>query len=280
MQVNDLILIAVDYFDNISIDPIFRSIKNVIRDINSEFRGLYKTITIIDNKALAPGYNYKNTRLTGTIAVAPAIPPTDPSVITGTSTLFLTELSGGDYIAIGDTIYQVNGVTANGAATLIEAGVTIASPSVAYLITDFNTIVLSGAEKTLFDVTVDDVLCKEVKDFTISEEEDLDYIRVGFNELQFNYLPSFPKINLRGLFSLSQDITRESNIEIPLAWESVLTNGLLFYLNKMAKYRDTTGGTIYGEQYYRCLADFGNAMNQSLPKDNHNWNYHTLSIGN
>jgi hypothetical protein len=46
MKVNELIGIALDNFDNITVDEAMRHIKTVLRELNSVFSGLYKTISV------------------------------------------------------------------------------------------------------------------------------------------------------------------------------------------------------------------------------------------
>lgn len=75
------------------------------------------------------------TQLTGSVSAATS------TAVTGTGTLFLTELTAGDYIDIGGTLYQIQSIATNNSLTLTTAAT--ATGVVSYLAT--TTLVNSSA---------------------------------------------------------------------------------------------------------------------------------------
>lgn len=275
MLVSELITHAVDYYDNITVDECMRAIRNVIRDINASFRGVYKRVDCIDGVNLYNGYTYKNTRLTGTVEIAPgAVPATDPSEMTGNNTEFTQELVVGDYIIVNNIIYRIASILDDDNATIQEPNITVVAGASLYKITSFTTFMLNGMEKTVLRIIVDNLICREVREFDRCHPEDYSFIRRGYNEVEFNNLPDFPKIEIEGLYALTLPENKGDEIlDFPPAWDGILTNGILFYLARRPKTKDADAVELYGSQYYNKLRNFAENTGVSLPVDYSAWDY-------
>ena len=245
MTVRELIAIAADVYEVTDIDLLFRAVNNVIRDINGVFRGLHKTRRIFSEDSFLPGYRYKGDRLTGTVQIA-GLPPN----MAGTGTQFATELTVGDKITVNGQIYTVTAITNATIATVTPATQEQPALSIAYRIDSENTLILSGTEKTILKVIVDDLICQEVKDFDKLSETTYSYIRQGYNELHFADLPDDPTIEIEALFAIPFVADKTDEIDFPMAWEAIFTNGILYYISKIPRYRDTDASSIYSQHYY------------------------------
>jgi len=273
MMVNELVILAADYFEGINVDTVIRAIKNTIRDVNGSFRGLHKSVLVTDEGIPYNDYMYETFRLTGTIEIEAAPIPDNPSVITGTNTLFETELVDQDQIMVNGTIYTVTNIVNDTNANTVEHDVEEDAGSVADKITDRSIITLTGLEKTILRVYVDGELSKEVLSFDQCSPQENAFMRLGYNRIAFRHIADDARVVIEGLFAIHNIENRTDSIEMPQSWEGILTNGLLFYISKLPKHRDNDAAQAYSTHYYQKLRDLATNTDVSLMTDYSHWNY-------
>lgn len=275
MTVNDIIIQCVDMYDGVTVDEVFRCLGYVIKDINGKFRGLYDTYKAIEGNVFYNNYKYKGIDVTGTIEIAPDVPGTNPSFISGTDTLFETELSVGSKIIVNGNVYTINTIDDDENGTIVENNITEPALSTAYRVDDFNQIVLSGREKKLFKIIVNGVIAKAVETFDRCYEREICYTRKGYNIIEFHHLPDNPTIEIEGLFALEQPQDRDETFNFPFTWDNLLSAGTLYYLAK--KRRDKDGIDLYSSTYYQVMRNFSEGQGMSIPQNRSDWNYATQS---
>ncbi len=274
MTVNELVELATDYFQGVTVDETIRAIRNTIRDVNGAFRGLHKLLTILEDSRFYHEYWHPKTQLPGTIQITPgAVPETDPSNLQGDNADFTIWLESGDVIYVNGALYTISDVIDDDSATITAPNITEPVLSLAYRIIDDQSIELNGLEKTLLRVYVNGELSREVKSFDQCTGEENAYIRAGYDRIVFNYLPENPRIALEGLYGISNIETRTDEIEMPQAWEAILTNGILFYLSKIPKFRDEQATADYSRHYYQKLRDLSASTDLSIAVNPPKWDY-------
>lgn len=271
MRVEDILEIAIDYFDGATVDQVIRATRNVVRDINASFMGIHKTVKVYDDGIFYEGYKFKNDKLTGTVQRQGA--PNSEDVV-GNGTEFTQELEVGDEIIIDSTVYIVQTITDDTSMSINrDEGDADADGLSFYKVIDSSSIELLGLEKRILRVIVDGYVCLEKKHFHDCDDDNYVFKRNSYNEISLNYFGD--TIHLECLYALPLPQNKSDIIEFPQAYDGIFTNGIVFYLARIPKLFSERLIESYAGIYFNMIRDLSKYTEGSIETNYQYWNYHT-----
>lgn len=282
MQVNELINIALDYLDDITIDEILRNIRNVIREINGVFMGVHKTVDVVkDGNVVSIDY-LTNKKIADKVIT---IYSKTDNFIQVQNIALADKLSLGDLLSIKGYMRRAAKIeVADDIFTKITLDVPINeiinNTHDLFLIAEDNTITLTGDEKHIFNVLIDGNEAVKVRTVKELKEHKYSFIRPSYDKLIINYpdRETLPDVQIRGLFALDTKISRTSTIDLPSAYDGLLVSGMMYFFYRQPRYAVLNAVESMAQPFYQMLNNFSETMNSTLPPvgEQGNWDYYEL----